>query len=87
MGEDDTTPVSNNTYDKLKAAAQLILPAVGALYFAVGALLGWDSDTTTAVVGIIAAVNVFVGVVVTALKRSYGPTVKPEAVNPPDAVL
>lgn len=57
------------TYDFFKKSAQLILPAAGAFYFALAAI--WGLPAADQVVGTIAALNVFLGVLVTLSARNY----------------
>lgn len=61
--------LSDKTYNILKLGAQLVLPAIGALYFALAAV--WDLPAGAQVTGTIAALNVFVGVVVTFAKMLH----------------
>ena len=53
--------LSNNTYDILKWIAQILLPALGTLYFALSKI--WGFPYATEVVGTIAAVDTFLGAV------------------------
>lgn len=50
---------SNKTYDILKWIAQILLPAVGTLYFAIASV--WGLPYSEQVVGTITAVDVFLG--------------------------
>jgi hypothetical protein len=52
---------SNKTYDQLKFLAMILLPALGALYFAVAGI--WGLPKGEEVVGTITAVDAFLGVV------------------------
>lgn len=52
--------LSNRTYDVLKYLAQIILPAIGALYFALSQI--WGLPKTEEIVGTITAVDAFLGV-------------------------
>ncbi len=61
--------LSNRAYDILKTVASVILPAIGALYFALAAI--WGLPRPNDVVGTIAAINVFIGAVVGLSTRSY----------------
>ena len=61
--------VSDAWYDRLKISAQLILPAIGALYFALAQI--WGLPAAEEVTGTIAALNVFAGVAVTWLKSLH----------------
>lgn len=65
-----TTPLlSDKAYSALKRSATIILPALGALYFALAQI--WHLPKAEEVVGSIAAVNTFVGGVVQVSKKSY----------------
>ena len=50
---------SNAVYDKLKYVAQIVLPAIGALYFALSQI--WGLPYGEQVVGTITAVDCFLG--------------------------
>ena len=53
--------MSNKLYDTLKWVAQCVLPAVGALYFAIAGI--WGLPYIEEVLGTISAINAFLGVV------------------------
>lgn len=53
--------LNNKTYDILKWIAQILLPALGTLYFALSKI--WGFPFATEVVGTIAAVDTFLGAV------------------------
>lgn len=53
--------MSNKTYDILKWVAQYLLPALGALYFTLSKI--WGFPFSEEIVGTIAAVNTFLGVI------------------------
>lgn len=53
--------MSNKVYDVLKWIAQILLPALGTLYFALAGI--WNFPYTEAVVGTITAVDTFLGVI------------------------
>lgn len=57
------------TYDWFKRSAQLILPALGALYFSLAQI--WGLPKADEVVGTIAALNLFFGVVTTISAKRY----------------
>lgn len=61
--------LSNRTYDIGKKAAQVVLPAAGALYFALAQI--WGFPYAEEVLGTIAAVNAFVGLVLGFSTKSY----------------
>nr|DAF06525.1 MAG TPA: holin [Caudoviricetes sp.] len=51
----------NSTYDVLKFVAQIVLPAVGALYFALAGI--WNFPYGEEVVGTITALDAFLGTI------------------------
>lgn len=51
--------LSNGMYDKLKWIAQILLPALGTLYFALAQI--WGLPYGEAVVGTITAIDAFLG--------------------------
>lgn len=53
--------LSNEMYDKLKWIAQILLPALGTLYFALAQI--WNLPYAEAVVGTITAVDAFLGAI------------------------
>lgn len=64
--------LSDRTYNFLRQSATIILPAVGALYVALALL--WHLPKAEEVTGTVAALNVFVGVVVSLAQRWYNAT-------------
>ena len=61
--------MSNKTYDVLKYIAQIVLPALGTLYFALAAI--WGLPYAEQVVGTITAVDTFLGVILKVSSDSY----------------
>lgn len=53
--------LSNKTYDVLKWIAQLLLPALGTLYFALAGI--WGFPYGEQIVGTITAIDTFLGVI------------------------
>lgn len=51
--------MSNETYDILKWIAQIVLPAIGTLYFALAQI--WGLPYGTEIVGTITAIDAFLG--------------------------
>lgn len=51
--------LDNKTYDVLKWIAQILLPAIGTLYFALSKI--WGLPFSTEIVGTISAIDVFLG--------------------------
>jgi hypothetical protein len=56
-------------YNVVKKSATIVLPALGALYFALAQI--WGLPKAEEVMGTIAAINTFLGVVVQISKKSY----------------
>ena len=52
--------LSNKTYDILKFIAQIVLPALGTLYFALASI--WGLPYGEQIVGTITAIDTFLGV-------------------------
>lgn len=53
--------MNNKTYDILKWVAQLLLPAIGTLYFALAGI--WGFPYGEEIVGTITAIDTFLGVI------------------------
>ena len=71
--------MSNRVYDILKYIAQIVLPALGALYFALAKI--WGFPYGTEIVGTISAVDAFLGAL---LKISTDQYTKAQEIQPPD---
>lgn len=67
---------SNRTYDVLKWIAQLLLPALGTLYFALASI--WGFPFGDQIVGTITAVDAFLGVILGISSAQY------KKIEPPD---
>lgn len=63
--------LSNKTYDILKWIAQYLLPAAGTLYFALAQI--WGLPYGEQIVGTIAAVDTFLGVILGISSANYEP--------------
>lgn len=61
--------MSNKMYDILKYIAQIILPAIGTLYFALAGI--WNFPYAEEIVGTITAIDTFLGVVLGISNSSY----------------
>ena len=61
--------LSNATYERLKFLALVFLPALSTLYFALGAL--WGFPNIEQVVGSIAALDTFLGVILRISTNTY----------------
>ena len=61
--------LGDRAYDMLKKSTTVVLPAVGALYFALAQI--WHLPKAEEVIGSIAAVNTFLGVLLHASTKSY----------------
>lgn len=51
--------ISNKTYDFLKWVAQILLPGIGTLYFALAGI--WNLPLADQIVGTITAIDAFLG--------------------------
>ncbi len=61
--------MSNKTYDILKYLAQVILPALGTLYFALAGI--WGFPYGEQIVGTITAIDTFLGVALKISSDNY----------------
>lgn len=61
--------MSNKTYDILKYIAQIVLPALGALWAALASI--WNWPYAEAVLGTISAVDLFMGAVLRIKSSQY----------------
>lgn len=61
--------LSNKVYDVLKWIAQLLLPALGTLYFALAGI--WGFPYGEQIIGTITAVDVFLGVILGISSATY----------------
>lgn len=68
--------MSNKTYDILKWVAQLLLPALGTLYFALAGL--WGFPYGEQIVGTITAVDAFLGAILGLSTAAYNKETKTE---------
>lgn len=61
--------MSNKIYDVLKFVAQILLPAVGTLYFALAGI--WNLPFSEQIVGTITAIDTFLGAILGISSISY----------------
>lgn len=61
--------MSNKTYDILKYIAQIVLPAVAALYASLAGI--WNLPYGEAIVGTISALDLFLGTLLQIKSRQY----------------
>lgn len=61
--------MSNKTYDILKWIAQILLPAIGTLYFAIAQI--WGLPYAEQIVGTITAIDAFLGAVLGISTKLY----------------
>lgn len=61
--------ISNKTYDILKWIAQILLPAIGTLYFALAGI--WGFPYGEQVVGTITAIDAFLGAILGISTKMY----------------
>ena len=66
--------LDNKTYDILKFIAQIVLPAVGTLYFALAGI--WNFPYGEEIVGTITAVDTFLGALLGLSSATYNKEVK-----------
>ena len=66
--------MSNKCYDILKWIAQIMLPALGTLYFALAKI--WGFPYATEIVGTISAVDVFLGALLGISTSQYNKTLE-----------
>ena len=61
--------MSNRTYDVLKFIAQILLPALGTLYFALASI--WGLPYGEQIVGTLTAVDAFLGAILGISTKKY----------------
>lgn len=61
--------ISNKTYDVLKWIAQILLPAIGTLYFALAGI--WGFPYGEQIVGTITAIDAFLGAILGISTKMY----------------
>ena len=61
--------LSNKWYDILKWIAQILLPSLGTLYFALATI--WDFPYAEQIVGTITAIDTFLGVLLGISTKNY----------------
>ena len=71
--------MSNKVYDVLKYIAQIVLPALATLYFALAKI--WGFPYGTEIVGTIAAIDAFMGALLQISTNQYN---KSNQLEPPD---
>ena len=71
--------MSNKVYDVLKFIAQIVLPAVGTLYFALARI--WNFPFAEEIVGTITAIDAFLGALLGISTANYK---KDVTIQPPD---
>lgn len=72
--------MSNKVYDVLKFVAQILLPAIGTLYFALAQI--WNFPFAEEIVGTITAIDAFLGAILGISTMQYN---KANELQPPDA--
>lgn len=68
--------MSNKVYDLLKWVAQILLPAIGTLYYALAKI--WNLPCPAEVVGTITAIDAFLGAVLGISSVSYNKKIEEE---------
>lgn len=74
--------MSNKTYDVLKYIAQIALPAIGTLYFALARI--WALPYAEEIVGTISAVDVFLGAILGISTAAYNKQLEEPAEEEPE---
>ena len=72
--------MSNKCYDVLKYIAQIVLPALGTLYFALAKI--WQFPYGAEIVGTITAVDAFLGALLKISTDQYNQNLKPPEDEP-----
>lgn len=72
--------MSNKCYDILKYIAQIVLPALGTLYFALAKI--WSFPYGAEIVGTITAVDAFLGALLKISTDQYNQELKPPEEEP-----
>lgn len=72
--------MSNKCYDILKYVAQIVLPALGTLYFALAKI--WQFPYGAEIVGTITAVDAFLGALLKISTDQYNQELKPPEQEP-----
>lgn len=67
--------ISNRIYDILKWLAQILLPAMSTLYFALAVI--WKFPFAEEIIGTISAVDVFMGIILGISTAAYNKEQKP----------
>lgn len=67
--------ITGKLYDRLKFLAQILLPALGTLYFALAQI--WGLGSGTEVVGTIMAVDLFLGTILGISQVNYNKVIEP----------
>ena len=71
--------ISNSVYDVLKYIAQIVLPSLATLYFALAKI--WGLPYGTEICGTISAIDVFMGALLQISTNLYN---KDQQIQPPD---
>lgn len=72
--------LSNKMYDILKYIAQIVLPALGTLYFALAKI--WNFPYQNEIVGTISAVDLFLGALLGISTHNYKKLEEPASEDP-----
>lgn len=75
--------LTNKAYDVLKFVAQILLPALGTLYFALAKI--WGFPYAAEIVGTISAVDAFLGALLGISTANYNKEQAEVMKEPPDA--
>lgn len=73
--------MSNKTYDILKYIAQIVIPAISTLYFALAKI--WGFPYGEEIVGTLSALDAFMGAILKISSNNYYATIDAGAEQPP----
>lgn len=76
--------MSNRTYDVLKFIAQIVLPAIATLYFALAQI--WGFPYAEEIVGTITAIDAFLGAILGISTMQYNKEMEEKQIRPPEEV-
>ena len=72
--------MSNKTYDILKYIAQIVIPALGTLYFALAKI--WGLPYGEEIFGTLAAIDTFMGAMLKSSSNAYSAANADDNINP-----
>lgn len=76
--------MSNRTFDVLKFIAQIVIPAIGTLYYALAKI--WKLPLAEEVVGTLTAIDAFLGALLGISTMQYNKEMEEKQIRPPEEV-